>query len=956
MLEPLDHWQERLERHFQALSTTREGSALPVFALEHGLSNPELDEIGTLLNARLDVGKRPAPHWLVWTIYATERGYRYRGDEYWRSFEEHTPSWTFQDRNKVTQWFRKFATSYGGVRPSGPWASHFRIIAWPITHAILPRYLQIEFARALYFLRFRLASLDSVNPASIGRLLSVGSHGVSTRFEKFLEQEELAGRIVRALLHRDSGEGEYDPIYPQTLSRIVADLERTRNSREWLSEARRVASERFRGIGHGREPTEGIRRSDQARATDRVPNVRPSLLLRHMGADTWSVIADLPSFREVAALSSDLKGYLRRTRCRLNGADDTKPAGWLLFSQQRGVLKAWPNPAQPLIQFESPNATLENILVTACRIGEEQRWLFRVGSDGIAREVSSRIARPGHEYIVLELETESLIAESRLPDGAVPCRVACTGVTAYRLSIPTEVDADRASALHALGIQVAKTIRVWPSGFPGRRWDGEGNSEWLTTEAPCIGILSDYPVRSYLLSLDGAAVVEIEAEELGTPTFLRLAPLPAGMHMLRVTAQTTSSQSGLTTRTIEGYLVMRIREPEPWIPGTTLHSGLVVTTDPSDPDLDTLWENQLHLSVQGPENRSVSCAVSLANGQGEEVLRERVGGPFSLPVSPRDWKKRFSGFASKGNRDWLYAEAASGELTIYGDELGSYTIRFDRDFPPIRWVVRSARDEVRIRLIDDAGNYQRDPECSFFDLTRPGRRETRDASSLRNGVAVGGVGGLFVAEQGDYCDALVVSIGLADHGLHGLGITPDMHDFRAQGVPLLEILRVLRLWQDARLAGFLRETRRKTIVHGILSVVFERVCGIRWSKAEAAFLNNREAHLSDLQRNVQRKSGVAVVLREHAATLSVNLEEGCEWFAEVMSRYGLCRDPVLSRFSLHIASEPGRTPAVFAEHFDGLMNALSGTPAVLRAARFVALLCANQDPEEPPEMCPRWRW
>jgi hypothetical protein len=185
MSMPLEKWQERLERHFESLSRVRAGSGFPIFALEHNLNNEQLSEISSLLRSRLKARLSLSPHWLLWVIYATERGYSYKGDEYWQSFEEQTPEWEFGDRYKVVPWFSKFRSAYDGVVPSGPWATHFRIIAWPITHAILPRYLQRQFARMLYDLRFRLASLKTVTPAVIGRLLAAHGHFASTRFRNF---------------------------------------------------------------------------------------------------------------------------------------------------------------------------------------------------------------------------------------------------------------------------------------------------------------------------------------------------------------------------------------------------------------------------------------------------------------------------------------------------------------------------------------------------------------------------------------------------------------------------------------------------------------------------------------------------------------------------------------------------------------------------------------------------
>src|SRR5262245_27560765 len=94
----LDKWQERLERHFESLAQTRAGSGFPIFSLEHNLSGEELNEVSSQLRSRLKPHLSLSPHWLLWVVYATERGYDYTGDEYWRSFEEQTPTWEFGDR------------------------------------------------------------------------------------------------------------------------------------------------------------------------------------------------------------------------------------------------------------------------------------------------------------------------------------------------------------------------------------------------------------------------------------------------------------------------------------------------------------------------------------------------------------------------------------------------------------------------------------------------------------------------------------------------------------------------------------------------------------------------------------------------------------------------------------------------------------------------------------------
>jgi len=129
----LDQWQERLQSHFAQLASLRSDLDFPLFALEHGLTEDEFDEITDLLHAQLEEdGWKLVRHWLLWVVYATELGYDYDGGEFWPSFEQRTPRWrepiTSTRRNQLRTWFSRFQTTYHGVKPSGEWAEHFSII------------------------------------------------------------------------------------------------------------------------------------------------------------------------------------------------------------------------------------------------------------------------------------------------------------------------------------------------------------------------------------------------------------------------------------------------------------------------------------------------------------------------------------------------------------------------------------------------------------------------------------------------------------------------------------------------------------------------------------------------------------------------------------------------------------------------------------------------------------
>ena len=135
-------WQRRLQEHFGDLRRRRSATVgdKPIFGLEHGLDPNDVESLQRDIRSHIAELPPSNEHPLPWVVYASEIGYQYFGDEYWQTFEESTPGWdVFGERDWLRKSFQKFGDLYGGAKPLGPWANHFSIICWPITHAILPR-------------------------------------------------------------------------------------------------------------------------------------------------------------------------------------------------------------------------------------------------------------------------------------------------------------------------------------------------------------------------------------------------------------------------------------------------------------------------------------------------------------------------------------------------------------------------------------------------------------------------------------------------------------------------------------------------------------------------------------------------------------------------------------------------------------------------------------------------
>ena len=875
-------------------------------------------------------------HWLLWVIYATELGYGYEGDEYWNSFEDQTPRWEYHYRARMKSWFRKFQNTFGGVIPSGPWAKHFSIIAWPITHAILPLYLQRQFAKLLYDLRFRLASRTTLDARSIGRLLAVHASHAPTRFKAFLEQEELTGQIVAALLSEKSIEGKL--IHPPTLERIVADLEGVRAAREWLNETRRAVSDRFKGIGQGTGPA--IPRPPAGLHVPHRPDtshlaVRPSLSLRHAGAGTWSVFLEVKSFRPVAALSAEIWSFLDQTRCRLNGAHDFKPTGWLLSGDRKGALRSWPNPGSPLIHFEQPNPTMDHLLESECRLHPGPIWLFRIGTDGIARHIASRIVRPSFDYIVV---TTALLPDTL--EGVTPCNLACESVSGYRLSMPSPVSAEMTARLKEMGLHVARTIRVWPAGLPGRGWDGEGSSEWLTTESPCFGIDHDHPVESLSFRLNDEPETPIRTDGTGHPLFVRLPPMSAGRHHLTVTAKRSPElESAATTPPAEGFVRLAVREPQPWTPGITSHPSMIVRVDPDSADLDTFWRNRVSLSVNGPEGFAATFHATLQSADGKEILSERVGAPINLPIAPDAWRNSFERFLRDENRVWKYLEAASCTLTVRADALGTCTLRFEHEPVPVRWTIRRRHGNVVVRLVDDNGQDETDPEISVFRMERPFESAPPTLNSARSGYVVEPPGGLFVI-HGPHPDVVFVSAGPAQQGFQGLGVKSSFPHLSKSVRSLSAYFHRLGLWRDARLFGFLAPLRHRQVMDRAVDALRRILCGENWANAERHFLAHpSEGSLESLAALVDKGTDFGSVLRDRLEA-DGTVGHTSDWFVDAAARNNVCRDRDLSEFALRLANYEPLVATEVTDHpnLERVLANLTNNPAILRAARLLVIL------------------
>ena len=981
----LEAWQTRLSLHFATLRDSRRASGTEgsLFALEHGLTEPEVSGLEEAVRAHIASRAPSRDHWLVWVVYSAELGYRYAGDEYWQTFEQETPGWVVNgDRYRIRDFYRRFEREFGGAVPSGPWAAHFSIICWPITHAILPKDLQVQLARTLYESRYLFSEDVLGSPERLGNLLAARSWNTSSRFQNLAEDRRLLGQIAAALLTQGRV-GSDELIYPATLQRISEDLDRERQAREWLRRARRSADERVqvRGLGaiSGLSLPSGISQVDEARAAVVQLGVEPRLVLRPRDASerSWDIFLEVPSLSHLLLRFPQTREILTGSRCVVAGSQGRPLArGRLVYGAQRIRLVRWPNPDEVLLQFDRRDPQLDFLLRTECLLRPGSTWLLRIASDGLAYERRGLRVRPGERYVILS--TDGPI------DGGghvTPIEIVCEGVYAAILDLPKSLKEEWQRSIQNLGLGQARGIEVWPSGLSAMAWDGEGHGEWLASEQPCLAILADHPLESLRVSIDSSPlhVFELSTLEAGELLFLELPLLPIGMHRLRFSA--SSNLAGEIEALDDQEATIRILEDRPQTSTIDYRGPVSVQIDPPHPTMEQLWDGEVEVLLQGPQNREVTCRVSLLDRNGGGAILAKKLPPVRLPVSPDDWKDHFDQrFREREDVQEAYDRANVCVLAFDVDELGSFVLRCERPFTPLRWALRREGSEYMAHLYDDSGHTER-PTISRATFKTPCSEERVPFEAE---IRVPNHGGMYIARTRNHTAAIVVPpVFPQGFGLAALGLTPEIERRVRSTDSAMRIVEIAGLWSNARLPGkLLAVVRRQQVMTALASELVRLVCGDNWARAEEEADRTRrdgrvlEALSQTISRNPAEAGAGPALIRDAEIMVHHDCSRRVDLFASLAARNRLLPGGAqrtatnqpestgsgtplwLAELSLRLASDPGNVETWAGPDLRTGLNRLMESPSLFRAAR-VAVLATQPfitSGVQSGDLYAGWRW
>jgi hypothetical protein len=313
--------QRRLFERFSALRDSRQGA---VFFVEHGLGTEELRELRAVVRARLLHNSLDNAWWdedhLPLLVAATEVGYRYRGSgtDFWPLLDEELGVQISPlGRQRIKDLFARASAEFRGAQPPvTAWAEAFHLIAWPITHALLPLEFHRTFAATLANLRVGVSDADE---ASLYQAIRRAATYPTARFSTFLENLGVVVSLTRSLLQRMSHD-----LSAEIIERLSTDLEADDVARRGVAVARSIqrAAQAGGGTAVVFQTDNRVEGALQLRLTDgsllleaRFPmleaataaRLRTSLRRRRFAPQLWGTTARVASDQLVSGLPFPLK-------------------------------------------------------------------------------------------------------------------------------------------------------------------------------------------------------------------------------------------------------------------------------------------------------------------------------------------------------------------------------------------------------------------------------------------------------------------------------------------------------------------------------------------------------------------------------------------------------------------------------------------------------------------------
>jgi hypothetical protein len=548
-------------------------------------------------------------------------------------------------------------------------------------------------------------------------------------------------------------------------------------------------------------------------------------------------------------------------------------------------------------------------------------WLFGLGTDGVATEIEGKILRPGHSYIVL-------FQDNAIPneDPSSTCFVDCENIYGKFLTLDEFTLSKDIEKYRDFGFNIFRTIRIWPAGLPARFWDGEGRCEWLTTDQPCFGFIHDYEIREFTLEL-GDFSLNLNGKLPGKPYFIKLPQLPVGMHVLTIKPKVDID----SISTLEGTIILEVRDPAIWTPGTMLQNGFYAMLDPNDDDLDNFLSGKTELKVVGPKSKNLSIKFNF--WAGNCLIGSLITPILSFPPNSKDLKE----LCIIALKDEKLANARKMVIDVQGHELGEINIILWRNANPLRWYSKTNKNITYIRLIDETES--NDPlTVSVYGYERPEFHKDISSEPYTEKSVASDLHGLIVARKMQYQQGIVISRTHGPVKLSDLSIKPILSNGHPQSI--LQYIKLIKLWYDGQCINFISNLYQQKVIDAFIHKLYSYFCDLNWANAESRYngltLEKGTFFLVKLIDNCN----VVNLIEDRISNLNLDkleITHEIDWLTEIFISNKICIDKELIRFAQKLTSNPFQFIDNNESLFEGEVKKLIQNQILIRITRFFVL-------------------
>ena len=774
-----------LAARYRGLQTSRSG---PVFFVEHGLSECEVADVFGSVSRHLIAHPLESSWWsnhrLPLLVACTEVGYRYRGSgtDFWPVLEDALgANISATGRQRIRDLFSGASKRYGGAHPPDTaWARAFHLIAWPITHALVPLEFHRPLARTLANLRVNVSELS--NP-DLHHAIRIAACSNSARFSTLLEDAALVVAVTRMLLGGSSSD-----FCAEIAERIAADIASDQVTRRAVAIARRNQ----RTIPKRREPPASPRGVPQS--------IIGSLRLRRRSS-TMSLEAIFPSME--ADLQTRLRQVLRRRRhrFRLWGTSMPVPSVQLLSCLPFSVklTTAPPEDAELLPRLSQVNIDPElRDALAALRLDITHPLVFVVSPDEAhGRQIRGQTIDGNRKYWLLSKSGEG-------PPGCA--RLGEVGPYDCHLLAPAE-DTEQKKALGNLGFQVRFGVSL---GFAG--------SPPLERDAPTpVFVVGDQRVVVPRRTLREGLSVQLGNDEIRlTGDDLAIIVVEQGEHTLRVSNGDDKHD----------YTFRGTQSPPPAMPRPC-------SIEPRSADLtvQALLRGTLEFTVDSSASlEGLNLTVEIEASDQRLFASAPLG---ALPCSVSSEQEPFTALLDEETRR-LLAQAQSPRLRLSVGGLCSRNMVLEQRVRPCWW---QWTEHGTPELASEIGAlpFGWIPATSPADTPTPASVKSFEETQLLAPIA------LDVSEHGDAAQFTTLCITPSEMQLEAPAARrPRLARRRRAGGEMLgleEAVESYLRWSLAETPTKIAEIRRRQITEILDGWVTEICCGKEWVRREAGMGN-----------------------------------------------------------------------------------------------------------------------